>query len=202
MQICLVRCFFCLYKPRQSTALFHLQQEPGGRGITDPSCGCIARYHDNELTAELGCRCKMVAGWLQGSAPAGQQMSREQGAGVSTGRGGARDTPQRPKRPHSQLPFHSSGRVNSTRSTDRVRAESRPKQTGDSAESRGASGSASGSRALERQPSSALQRQSSSAKIHGQNNGTDARAEQRPSSRLHSRQKLRPASANEPTPTP
>ncbi len=144
---------------------------------------------------------------LQGSVPAGQQMRRDHSAGVSSGRG-TRDTPQRLRRQHSELPFHSAGRAVPSTSTDRTRPESRSKQPLDSADFQGASGTGGGPRGLERQHSLAVNiqrhvdRQPSSGRTDGQGSSTAARLEHRPSSRQHSRQKSRPSSATQPAPKP
>lgn len=122
---------------------------------------------------------------MQGSVPAGQQMTRDQSAGVSNGRL-RRETSQQLRRQHSELPFHSSGRGNNNNmSTERPRPDSRPRQALDSADPRGASGHVSGAKPLDRQHSSAL-----NMARHGSSG--DARLEQRSSSRQHSRQKARP----------
>ncbi len=112
-------------------------------------------------------------------------MSRDQAAGISNGRAG-RETPQRLKRQHSELPFHSSGRANPN--TERSRPDSRPKQKA-LADPQAASGSASEARVLNIQHSSAqnVSRYGSST--------SDARLQQRSSSRQHSRQKSRPSPA-------
>jgi len=135
---------------------------------------------------------------VQGSVPPGQQMSRDQAAGMSNGRAG-RETPQRSMRQHSELPFHSSGRTNPNperRSQpqtphpipDRSRPDSRPKQKA-SADPQAASGSTSEARGLDKQHSLGhnVSRYGSST--------SDARLEQRSSSRQHSRQKSRPSPA-------
>ncbi|KAL0027303.1 hypothetical protein WJX77_011498 [Trebouxia sp. C0004] len=121
----------------------------------------------------------------QGSVPPGQQMSRDQAAGISNGRAG-RETPQRLMRQHSELPFHSSGRTNPNPNPSRP--DSRLKQTA-SADPQAASGSASESRGLDKQ-----HRCAQNVSRYGSST-PDARPEQGSSSRQHSRQKSRPSSA-------
>ncbi len=117
-------------------------------------------------------------------------MSRDQAAGISNGRAG-RETPQRLNRQHSELPFHSSGRTNPNSNMERSRTDSRPKQKA-SADPQAASSSASETRGLDKQHSSGqnVSRYGSST--------SDARPEQRSSSKQHSRQKSRPSSSARP----
>jgi len=135
--------------------------------------------------------------------PPGQQMSRDQAAGISNGRAG-RETPQRLMRQHSELPFHSSGRTNPNPNPERrlqpqtphpiperSRPDSRPKQKA-SADPQAASGSTSEARGLDKQHSSGQ-----SVSRYGSST-SDARLEQRSSSRQHSRQKSRPSSSARP----
>ncbi|KAL0030014.1 hypothetical protein WJX79_001051 [Trebouxia sp. C0005] len=132
----------------------------------------------------------------QGSVPSGQQMSREQAAGISNGRAG-RETQQQLMRQHSELPFHSSGRTNPNPErrpqtpnpiSDRSRSDSRSKQKA-SADPQAASGGASEARGLDKHHSSGQ-----SVSRYGSST-SNARLEQRSSSRQHSRQKSRPSSA-------
>ena len=122
-----------------------------------------------------------------------EQGSSQQPRDHSTG-------PHRPRRQHSELPFHASGRANPNTAThliDRAdRADSRSRQGLQPADGRAGAGR-SRPRTADRQHTPANnepERQPSIVRFEGlrQGSSNEARQEHRSSSRQHSRQKSRP----------
>ena len=131
----------------------------------------------------------------QTSVQGGQHSARDQVAGASNGRG-HRDGPQRLQRQqsqHSELPFHSTGRMNSSTSAQRAHSNSRSRQAQPSSDAFGSV--IATARLVDRRTETAVRpdRQNSGVRFLEPGSSHDTRIESASNSRQHSRQKPRPS---------